>query len=128
MRKIALSAAIAGILALLASLSAGAADDDGLMRVLVVQPTDLAAYVREVENLQALLKKAGQTSRLRVWQASYAGPDTGSVVVSIEVANLAALAKLVESLKTSPDLASEMKKINGLRKVISDSVFDLISH
>jgi hypothetical protein len=128
MRKIALSAAIAGILALLASLSAGAADDDGLMRVLVVQPTDLAAYVREVENLQALLKKAGQTTRLRVWQASYAGPDTGSVVVSIEVANLAALAKLVESLKTSPDLASEMKKINGLRKVISDSVFDLISH
>ena len=101
MRKIALPAAFAGILALCASFSA-AADEAalGLMRVLVVQTADVSAYAHEVENVQALLKKAGQTSRIRVWQATYAGADAGFVVVSIEVANLAALAKLNDAIKT----------------------------
>jgi hypothetical protein len=130
MRKIALPAAFAGIIALCASFSAAAADEAalGLMRVLVVQTADVSTYAHEVENLQALLKKAGQTSRIRVWQATYAGADAGSVVVSIEVANLAALAKLNDAIKTNADLAAEMKKIGGMRKIVSDSLYDLVGH
>jgi len=122
-----LPAALAAVLGMFASLTAFAADDAGLLRVLAVQPTDVSAYVHEVEGLQALLKKTGNPARIRVWKASFAGADTGAVVVSVEVANLAALAKLEETIKTNPELAAQMKKISGMREVVSDSLYDLIS-
>jgi len=96
--------------------------------VLAVQPTDAAAYVHEVDALQALLKKTGTPARIRVWQATYAGADTGAVVVTIEVSNLAALAKLNDTMKTNTEIAAEMKKIVGMRKAVSDSLYDLVSH
>jgi hypothetical protein len=127
MRKT-LIAVIVGIVGFMASLSATAAEDAGLLRVLVVQPSDLSTYVREVENLQALFKKAGNSARLRVWQATYAGPDAGTVVVSVEVANLDALAKLNDLVKSNAEIGAEMKKIGGMRRIISDSLYDLLSH
>ena len=120
--------AVAGAFGLLASLSAAAADAPPVLRVLVVQTADVPGYVHEVETLQGLLKKAGQPAILRVWRATYAGPDTGSIVVSIETANLAAVAKIEEALRTNPDLAAEMKKINGLRKIVSDGLYEQLSH
>ena len=122
-----MSAAFAGMFGLIASLSAVAADTV-VSRVIVVQTADVPGYVHEVETLQALLKKAGVPATLRVWRASYAGSDTGSIVVTVEVPNLAGIAKIEDSLKSNPDLAAEMKKINGMRKIVSDSLFDLLSH
>ena len=127
MRISMMSAAFAGMLGLIASLSAVAADT-AVSRVIVVQTADVPGYVHEVETLQALLKKAGVPATLRVWRASYAGSDTGSIVVTVEVPNLAGIAKIEDSLKSNPDLAAEMKKINGMRKIVSDSLFDLLSH
>ena len=121
------SAALAGIFGLIASLSAVAADT-AVSRVIVVQTADVPGYVHEVETLQGLLKKAGVAATLRVWRASYAGADTGSIVVIVEVPNLAGIAKIEDTLKTNPELAGEMKKINGMRKIVSDSLYDLLSH
>jgi hypothetical protein len=127
MRTSMLSAAFAGIFGLIASLSAVAADT-AVSRVIVVQTADVPGYVHEVETLQALLKKANVPATLRVWRASYAGSDTGSIVVTVEVPNLAGIAKIEDSLRTNPDLAAEMKKISGMRKIVSDSLYDLLSH
>jgi hypothetical protein len=123
-----LSAAFACILGLTASLSAIAAEAPAVMRVIVVQTADVSAYIHEVETLQGLLKKSGQAATLRVWRATFAGPDTGTIVVSVEAANLAALAKIDDMIRSSPEIAAEMKKINGMRKIVSDSVYDLLSH
>jgi len=60
-----------------------------VLRVIVVQTADVPGYVHEVETLQALLKKAGVAATLRVWRATFAGVDAGSIVVSVEVPNLA---------------------------------------
>src|ERR1700688_1956793 len=121
------SAAFAGMFGLIASFSAVAADTP-VSRVIVVQTADVPGYVHEVETLQGLLKKAGVAATLRVWRASYAGADTGSIVVIVEVPNLAGIAKIEDTLKTNPELAGEMKKINGMRKIVSDSLYDLLSH
>jgi hypothetical protein len=126
MRRILLSAALAGAFGLAASGSALA--DDTLLRVLAVQATDLPGYLKEVDALQALLKKTGQPVRIRVWQATYAGPDSGAVVVTIEMPDLAALAKLNDAEKTNPELAAALKKVRAMRKVVSDSLYDLASH
>jgi hypothetical protein len=127
MRISIVSVAFVGIFGLIASLSAAAADT-AVSRVIVVQTADVPGYVHEVETLQALLKKAGVPATLRVWRATYAGPDTGSIVVIVEVPNLAGIAKIEDSLRTNPDLAAEMKKINAMRKIVSDSLYDLLSH
>ena len=127
MRISMISAAFAGVFGLIASLSAVAADT-AVSRVIVVQTADVPGYVHEVETLQALLKKAGVTATLRVWRASYAGADTGSIVVTVEVPNLAGIAKVEDTVRTNPDVAAEMKKINAMRKIVSDSLYDLLSH
>jgi hypothetical protein len=121
------SAAFAGIFGLFVSLSAVAADAT-VLRVIVVQTADVPGYVHEVESLQTLLKKAGQSATVRVWRATFAGADAGSIVVSVEVPNLAAIAKIDETIRTNPEVAAEMKKINAMRKIVSDSLFDLLSH
>ncbi len=127
MRTTVISAAFVGIFGLIASLSAVAADT-AVSRVIVVQTADVPGYVHEVETLQALLKKAGVPATLRVWRATFAGAETGSIVVTVEVPNLAAIAKIDDTVRTNPDVAAEMKKINGMRKIVSDSLYDLLSH
>jgi hypothetical protein len=127
MRTTVISAAFAGIFGLIVSLSAVAADPS-VLRVIVVQTADVPGYVHEVETLQALIKKAGLPATVRVWRATYAGADTGSIVASIEVPNLETIAKLNDAFRTNPEMAAEMKKINAMRKIVSDSLFDLLSH
>ena len=126
-RTTVISAAFVGIFGLIASLSAVAADT-AVSRVIVVQTADVPGYVHEVETLQALLKKAGVPATLRVWRATYAGADTGSIVAIVEVPNLAGIAKVEDAIRTNPDLAAEMKKISAMRKIVSDSLYDLLSH
>lgn len=127
MRTTFIAAAFMGVLGLIASLSAAAADS-AVSRVIVVQTADVPGYVHEVETLQALLKKAGVAATLRVWRATYAGVDAGSIVVIVEVPNLAGIAKVEDTIRTNPDLAAEMKKINGMRKIVSDSLYEALSH
>jgi hypothetical protein len=77
-----------------------------------------------MKNLTTLYKKVGQQVTIRAWRATYAGPDTGAIIVSIELPNLEALAKLNDTVQTNPDAAAEMKKIGGLRHVVSDSLYE----
>jgi len=127
MRASIISAALCGVLGLVASFAAPAADT-AVSRVIVVQTADVPGYVHEVETLQALLKKAGVAATLRVWRATYAGVDAGSIVVIVEVPNLAGIAKVEDTIRTNPDLAAEMKKISAMRKIVSDSLYEALSH
>jgi hypothetical protein len=110
-------------LGLTASLSAFAASP-AMLRVIVVQTADVPAYVHEVNTLQALYKKIGEPITLRVWRATYAGADTGTIVVTVEVPSFMALAKINEITQSNQEVAAEMKKINSIRKIVSDSLYD----
>jgi hypothetical protein len=122
MKKTVLLSVCAGLIGLIASMSAAA--DSSVLRVLVVQAPDVAAYIKEVQSLGALYKKLGQQVTIRAWRATYAGPDTGAIIVSVEVPSLAALAKLNDTVQTNAEVGAEMKKIVGLRHVVSDSLYE----
>ena len=126
MKRTGLLAASAALLGLSVSMSAIAANPTTL-RVIVVQTADVPAYIHEVDTLQALYKKIGQMITIRVWRATYAGPDTGTLVVSVELPNFMALAKVNEIVQTNQEVAAEMKKINGMRKIVSDSLYELLT-
>ena len=98
------------------------------LRVIAVQSSDIKTYRHEVETLQGEFKKEGLPVTLRVWRATYAGPDTGTLIVTVEVPDLATLAK-IEDAVTRPGsaLGATMKRIEAIRKITSDSLYEEIS-
>ncbi len=114
----------AGLLAV-AAFSAAQRGGAKIARIIVVQTSDVKAYVREVTNLQGLFKKANQTVSIRVFRAMYAGPEAGTVVVSVETSGgLAAIGALNALQSSNAEIAAEMQKIGGLRKILSDSIYE----
>jgi hypothetical protein len=126
MKRTFLSAAAVGLLGLTASLAVHAAEPP-VLRVIAVQTADVPGYVRELEVLKALYKKNGLNVTVDAYQATYAGENAGSVVVAVQVANLAALAKMVEMTRTQPDIVAEMKKVGAMRKIVSDSLYEKLT-
>jgi hypothetical protein len=124
MRTSILSACAALIVGLSLSLAAVAADAPAL-RVIVVETTDLKAYLHELDNLRAIAKKNGTPLTLRVWRARFAGSSAGAIVVSAEYPSFAALAK-ADDLLGNPEYAATMQRIAGLRKIVSDSIYEEI--
>lgn len=115
-----LSAVIGFVFASTAALSASP-----ILRVIVVQTNDLKAYRHEVETLQGEFNKAGLPAKLRVWRATYAGPDTGTIIVSVEVPDLATLAKIGDAASQSNSgIGATMHRIEGIRKIVSDSLYE----
>ena len=94
-----------------------------VLRVVTVETADVAAYVKEVERGNALLKKGGSPAAMRVWRGQFAGADAGKVVVHLEYPDLAALARDNEKFSKDPEMQSWLKSVERLRKVLSDSVY-----
>jgi len=112
----------------LALVSAVALPASTTLRVIAVQTPDIKAYRHEVEILQGEFKKEGLPVTLRVWRATYAGPDTGTIIVTVEVPDLATLAKIEDAvLKPNSPLAATMKRIEAIRKITSDSLYEELS-
>ena len=118
MRTKSLLAALA--LTAVATVSAEAAAS----RVVVVQASDAAGYVKAIEQGKALLKSKGSPGAIRVWRARFAGPNAGSIVVTIEYPNLEALAKDDARLQTDPELRSWVQSLDKYRKIVSDSIYE----
>jgi hypothetical protein len=92
-------------------------------RMVVIQTSDTATYVQAIAKGQALLKSKGSPAVLRVWRAQYAGDKTGSIVVSVEYPDLAALAKDNTMMATDPDLKAWLQSLDKLRTVQSDGIY-----
>jgi hypothetical protein len=123
MKKRFASILLSAVGALLMGSSLAQAAEPVALRVLVVQPTDLKAYVQELQVAQGIIKKAGLTTKVRAWQAQFAGAETGTVIVSLEFANLAELARYYELTRTNAELAAQLAKFATLRKIVSDSLY-----
>jgi hypothetical protein len=112
----------------LALTSAVALPASTTLRVIAVQTTDIKTYRHEVEILQGEFKKEGLPVTLRVWRATYAGPDTGTIIVTVEVPDLATLAKIDDAVtKPNSALGATMKRIEAIRKITSDSLYEELS-
>jgi hypothetical protein len=95
-----------------------------VLRVVVVETADVKAYAEELEAGKKILKDAGSPGIIRSWVARYAGEQAGSVVVSIEYADMTALAKDYETMNKNPDYAAWLKALGKIRTVVSDSIYE----
>ena len=64
---------------------------------------------------------------LRVARVRFAGSDAGAIVVSVEMPDLSTLAKVDELQRSNPEIAAVIATIGGLRKIMSDSLYEEIS-
>jgi hypothetical protein len=112
----------------LALISAVALPASTTLRVIAVQTSDIKTYRHELDTLQGEFKKEGLPVTLRVWHATYAGPDTGTIIVTVEVPDLATLAKVEDAVaKPNSPLAATMKRIEAIRKITSDSLYEEVN-
>lgn len=95
-----------------------------VLRVLVVETQDMAAYSAEIKKGQAILKRMGATAQIRVWRGRFAGDKTGSIVVTLEYPSMIVLAQEEAKAFADPEYAAWVKGLDKLRKIISDSTYD----
>lgn len=89
---------------------------------MVVKTDDVAGYLAQFEKGAAIIKKLGVNAQTRIWHATFAGPNAGSIVVSIEFPNMAALAEGTKIL-THKDYVAWLKSLDKVRTVVSDSLY-----
>lgn len=116
-----MSIAFAALIGLLAMAGGAQA---AVMRVVVVQTSDVAAYTKELAQVQAHMTRLGGTATIRAWRARFAGSDTGSIVVSVEYKDMADFAAIDAKMRDDAANVATMKNMDAIRTIISDSLYD----
>lgn len=112
------------ICAALAACAFASGAEAAVMRVVVVETSDVAAYTTELGKIRAGIARIGGKETLRFWRARFAGPNAGQLVVSIEYADMAAYVAEDTKMRADADLAAVLKGLDKIRKVVSDSIYD----
>jgi hypothetical protein len=117
-------ALVLGVVALLlGSADAALAQKTTVIRVVIVKTDNPAAYAAALETGKEIIKKAGITATIHVYQATYAGPEAGSVAASIEYPSMAALADADTKLRADKDYVAWIKSLDKIRTIVSDSIY-----
>lgn len=119
------NSAVAVVILLLvwAASSAAFAQKTTVLRVVVVKTESPAAYAQEVEKGRQIMKNLGVQATTRVWQARFAGPEAGAVVVSIEYPSMDAFTDAYKKTNASSDYQNWLKELDKVRKIVSDSLY-----
>jgi hypothetical protein len=126
MKNILLSALLLAVLSVAVSTPALAADGS-ILRVVVVETANPQAYAAEIKKGKAIIAKVDAKFSVRAWQATFAGDRTGAIVVAVEYpGNLAAFAGAWTQLTADPAVSQWLAGLSGLRKVVSDSLYQEI--
>jgi hypothetical protein len=88
-----------------------------------VKTDDPAAYAQELEKGKQLKKSLGIQAQTRIWQAKFAGTETGTLLATIEYPNMAAFADAVAKTNASSDYQNWIKGLDKIRKFVSDSLY-----
>ncbi len=82
-------------------------------------------FARELERGRPILRRCGVEAEIRAWQATFAGPETGTVIVALEFADFAAFARSEEAYARAAGDAEFTTWAGGLallRSLTSDSL------
>jgi len=88
-----------------------------------VEPGQLDTYVQRIGALKGVLKRVGSSATIRVWQATLAGPNTGTVAVGLVHPSLAAYAENSGKLQGDAEGQKLLEGLDAIRTVVSSSLF-----
>ena len=70
------------------------------------------------------MQRMGIKSSVRAWQARFAGPNAGSIVVAVEYADMAAFAAADARIAKDAEYQATLKGMGKIRKIVSDSLYE----
>jgi hypothetical protein len=112
------------VLALFLGMSSSAfAQKTTVLRVVTIKTDDVSAYLQQLEKGKEILKRLGVTQQIRVWQATFAGPNAGSIAAAIEYPTMAALAEADAKTRADKEYQAWLKETSKIRTVVSDSLY-----
>jgi hypothetical protein len=111
-------AALVGLFALVSSAEAT------VLRVVVIETNDVAAYMGHLNTLKASMQRIGSKSTVRAWRARFAGPNSGSIVVAVEYADMATFAADDAMIAKDAEYQATLKSMSQMRKIVSDSLYE----
>lgn len=117
------------VFAIATSFSAATfADGHTTLRVVTVSTDDVDAYVTELGKGKQMMSKLTPKMIMRAWQATFAGGETGTVIVSLEYpGSVAAFATAWEKTLADKKMAAWLKDLGDLRELVSDSLYRELS-
>ncbi len=117
------------VLAITTSLSAATfADGHTTLRVVTVSTSDVEAYVAELGKGKQMMAKLTPKMVMRAWQATFAGEQTGTVIVSLEYpGSISAFATAWEKTLADEKMAAWLKGLGDIRTLVSDSLYRELS-
>ena len=93
------------------------------LRVVVVKTDDVAAYVQWIEKGKEIMKNLGITGSIRVWRATFAGPNAGNIIVAIEFSDMHAFADAETKIRGDKTYLAWLGEMAKNRTIISDSLY-----
>ena len=115
--------ALVALTLMLGMSSAAFAQKTTVLRVVVIKTDDVSAYLQQLEKGKEIMKKLGISQQIRVWQATFAGPNAGSVAAAIEYPSMAALADADAKTRADKDYQAWLKETAKIRTIESDSIY-----
>jgi hypothetical protein len=115
--------AVAILLLVCVASSAAFAQKTTVLRVVTVKTDNPAAYAQEIEKGRQIMKSLGVQQIKRVWQARFAGPEAGAVVVSIEYPSMDAFTDDYKKTNTRSDYQNWLKDLDKVKKIVSDNIY-----
>jgi hypothetical protein len=107
----------------IAMSSAASAASTVVLRVIQVKTDNVSAYMQQLDKGRAMLKRLNIPTQLRIWRATYAGPNTGTLIVSQEYPTWAAFADAQNKIAADPEFSAWLANLDKVRTIISDSLY-----
>ena len=106
-----------------APISAAAADTVLQVVAVKVNPGQQDAYLAKIGQLKGILKRLSVKATMRAWQATAAGDETGTVVVGLEFADLAAYADGSTKIQNDAEWQTLVAGLDSMRTMLSMSLY-----
>jgi hypothetical protein len=104
------------------------ADGHTTLRVVSVSTSDVDAYVAQLAKGKQMMAKVAPKMIMRAWHATFAGPEAGAVIVSLEYpGSVSAFAMAWEKTLADKDMAAWLKGLGNTRELVSDSLYRELS-
>ena len=118
------------VIAMVLALPAAAlADTRSVLQVIGVKVQgDFNTYIEKVKKLRDVSRRLGMPT-FRIWRATLAGSDAGTIFVAVEHPSMAALAESTARLSADPEWQKVIKDLDksGIRTVISNSLLEEVT-
>jgi len=94
------------------------------LRVIMIETADLPAYQAKVAKVNEAMHRLGGKTTLRFWRARFAGPEAGSIVVTLEYPDIVNFAETDAKSAGDAEVQQLLRELAGMRKIVSDSLYE----